>query len=244
MTRRSTRPWSPPVGQAIALAGWLAAATPMAALALEAVPVSHAEAVRRADVIVRGRVTTRDTQWNAPHTLPLTTIGIAVDEVLKGTPSDPLSLTFAGGDIDGKSYIVSDLPVPAVGAAVVVFAYAGRPPSVSPIVGANQWYFELVPNPDVAGENALVDAKGGVVVALRDGSPVAVARDGVATSMHVAGAARTAPASIAPDAIDDADGTSRPAPPRAAVRTQPTALTWTALRDATVAALAAQGVTP
>jgi hypothetical protein len=193
--------------------------------ALEANRVTQSEAIERADVIFRGRASDSSVAWNARRNLPLTTVKFAVLESLKGSADrKEIELSFPGGTIDGSTYTISDLVIPQVGQEYVVFAYDRARPSVSPVVGANQWYFRLEHGAGGADQSRLLDYDGRTLVTSEAG-PVVLRLD--PTGARGADRNGATPTRISPDAAFDSAGRAAelsPAPVEQPERPSP--VTW------------------
>ncbi len=84
---------------------------------------SLAGLTRRADVVVSGRVTTLESEWDETRTRIRTRVSVAVDEFVKGTGREgTLTLYTPGGEIDGVGEVYSEMPAWKSGEQVVVFA--------------------------------------------------------------------------------------------------------------------------
>ncbi|HEX9657006.1 MAG TPA: hypothetical protein VGB89_08870 [Bacteroidota bacterium] len=81
------------------------------------------ELARRADVIVVGKVTAVQSEWNADRSRIYTTVTVAIDQNIKGQ-GNPISVTIStpGGEIGGVGEWYSHTPKFKVDEEVVVFA--------------------------------------------------------------------------------------------------------------------------
>src|SRR4030042_1698793 len=74
-----------------------------------------------ADSIVVGTVVGRTSQWNAEHTHIETQVTISVEERVKGAGNNTVTVTLLGGEVDGITEWVSDMPSFNQGERVMVF---------------------------------------------------------------------------------------------------------------------------
>ena len=125
-----------------------------------------------ADLIFVGTVSAVASRWSDPQRQAIETEVTFGDLTwLRGTPQSPVTLRFAGGEMDGLHEAVAGVPQFAVGERRVVFAHAGH--FASPIVGFNQGLFRVV---DGADGPVVLDADGRAVTgvgraALQRGAP-------------------------------------------------------------------------
>ncbi len=79
--------------------------------------------VRRADVIVVGKVTAVQSEWNSDRSRIYTTVTVAIDQRIKGEEGQSsLSISTPGGEIDGVGEWYSHTPKFKVNEEIVVFA--------------------------------------------------------------------------------------------------------------------------
>ena len=99
---------------------------------------------RKADTIVLGTVTQQESAWDAQHTAIYTTVTLAVDLVLTGTPSEVVTLQVAGGSVGGMGMRTSTDAVFRERERVIVFLDTSPVPSI--VVGMQQGKFEVKDN--------------------------------------------------------------------------------------------------
>ncbi|MFH0767968.1 MAG: matrixin family metalloprotease [Chloroflexota bacterium] len=75
----------------------------------------------QADSIVVGSVVQSSSAWNAEHTRIYTTVTIAVEEAIKGVTGNTVTITVPGGEAEGITEYVSDVPSFEQGERAVVF---------------------------------------------------------------------------------------------------------------------------
>ena len=191
--------------------------------------LSFDEIVQEGQTIVAATVVSSSTRWGESCLMVWTDYELAVEEVWKGPAREALTVSFAGGTVDGSSVLVSDVPRLEVGETYVLALYDPGLLYASPVVGSEQGLFREVK--ENGGGRILLDA-GGVAVALgTDGRLARVART------ERAATART----LGEPVYRDGEGHPLAAPlatPSAAVPARPSAsgdlvpLTRTSLRDA------------
>ena len=96
---------------------------------------------RKADTIVLGTVTQQESAWDAQHTAIYTTVTLAVDLVLIGTPSEVVTLQVAGGSVGGMGMRTSTDAVFRERERVIVFLDTTTIPSS--VVGMQQGKFTI-----------------------------------------------------------------------------------------------------
>lgn len=74
------------------------------------VPVEMKALVGDASDIVRGRVVSLESRWNADHTLIETEVRLEVSERLKGEAGAELTFTVPGGEVEGRRLFVDAVP--------------------------------------------------------------------------------------------------------------------------------------
>lgn len=109
-----------------------------------------------ADLIFVGTVTGVAAEWSDPQRRAIRTRVTFGDLTwLRGGPAASITLTFAGGEMDGLREEIAGVPRFALGERRVLFARDGA--YVSPLVGFNQGQFQVVEGPDGA---VVFDAEG------------------------------------------------------------------------------------
>lgn len=148
------------LGSALLLAAPLAHATSV-------LPPTFAELVTEADTIVRGTVTdvrsvsVETSRGPAIHTL----VTLQVEQALKGTPGETVTLTVLGGKVGRRTLTVDGLPQFRVGERTIVF-YANNGRTICPVIGARHGRFNLQ-----------ADAAGGEIVLRDNGRPLTSVED-------------------------------------------------------------------
>jgi hypothetical protein len=112
-----------------------------------------------ADLIFVGTVTDVTSEWSDPQRRAIRTrVSFGDLTWLRGGSADSITLTFAGGEMDGLREEIAGVPRFAVGERRVLFARDGA--YISPLVGFSQGQFRVVDGPN------------GAVVLDADGKPV------------------------------------------------------------------------
>ena len=209
--------------------------------------LSFNEIVQDGQTIVAATVVSSSTRWGESCLMVWTDYELAVEEVWKGPAREALTVSFAGGAVDGSSVLVSDVPRLEVGETYVLALHDPGLLYSSPVVGSEQGLFREVK--ESGGGRILLDAWGFAVAIGTDGRLARVARAERAAASGTARlrgrAATAATAAIARPLGEPVyrDGEGHPlvapqATPTAAVPARPSAsfdlvpLTRTSLRDA------------
>ena len=120
--------------------------------------------------IVVATVAERQSRWNGPHTLILTEYTLRIEERLRGTAPDRLSITVPGGTLgeiaDDTCISVRLQP----GVRYLLFLDDLSHPTLTPILGAEQGVFREVPR-EVPGTQAAAAGSGSVPLTFK-GKPV------------------------------------------------------------------------
>jgi len=88
----------------------------------EVEPMTLADLVSKAEIIVRGIVSKVEPHWNEDKTMIYTTVTLSVQSYLKGeTTASQISIEVPGGTVDGLTLWVSDTPKFEEGQEVIVF---------------------------------------------------------------------------------------------------------------------------
>jgi len=96
---------------------------------------------RKADTIVLGTVTQKESAWDARHMAIYTTVTLAVEQVLVGTATEFVTLQVAGGSVGRMGMRTSTDAVFWEGERVVVFLDTSAVPST--VVGMQQGKFTV-----------------------------------------------------------------------------------------------------
>src|SRR5262249_15359432 len=149
--------------------------------AAQELALSLEETVRKADAIVVGTVTSRQSRWgDESRRFMVTDYTLSVEKVLypseKGVPiADSVVVTYWGGTIGNETQGISDLRVPVVGERLMMMLRPdwARTVEFSPVVGLNQGLFKLAADAGAGNrtEPVVVDA-GGQRLALTAGGSV------------------------------------------------------------------------
>jgi hypothetical protein len=171
---------------------------PLVVGAAQELALSLEETVRRADAIVLGTVTARQSRWgDDSRRWMVTDYTLAVENVLyPSEQGDPISntvvVTYWGGTIGDETQGISDMRVPVVGERLVMMLRPDWARSIefSPVVGLNQGLFRVAADA-AAGNRAapvMLDA-GGRPLALTTTGGVARSSAALATDTAVSLAA-------------------------------------------------------
>jgi hypothetical protein len=95
----------------------------LSAHATSVTPPSFPELVSEADAIARATVNSVESRWvDAPQGRVIKTfVTFSVDKVLKGSPTNPLTLEFLGGTVGTETVHVAGMPEFRVGQREIVF---------------------------------------------------------------------------------------------------------------------------
>jgi hypothetical protein len=100
--------------------------------------------VQKADTIALGTVIQQESAWDVEHTAIYTTVTLAVEHVLTGTPRKVVTLQVAGGIVGGMGMRASNDAVFREGERVIVFLDTSADPSS--VVGMQQGKFTVQDN--------------------------------------------------------------------------------------------------
>ncbi len=125
---------SPALAGALLLAPLLLATPATGAV----VPLEAESMVRLASDIVVARVLSKAVRWNDRHNLIVTDYKVVVEQRLKGTAGKRLTLTVAGGTLDGETHETSISTHLEVGARYVLFLDDLESPGQTPFTGGWQ----------------------------------------------------------------------------------------------------------
>lgn len=104
------------------------------------VRMSIEQLAAKADAIVLGTVTAKDSHWNADHTAIHTDVTLAVEETVRGPAMTDVTFRVLGGIVGTTRMQVSTDPEFEIAERVVVFLELGTPPR---IVGLSQGTLRL-----------------------------------------------------------------------------------------------------
>lgn len=147
-------------GPKAALVLSLLAGTPPAAALGRRLPLD--QVVEQGKTIVVGTVVCSSTRWGEGRKMIWTDYEVAVEEAWKGSPETSVTLSFAGGTLDGRSIAVSHVPRLAVGTTYVFSLNDLARLYTSPVVGADQGLFREATE-QATGKRILLDADGWAV---------------------------------------------------------------------------------
>ncbi len=96
----------------------------------------------QSELVFEGEVLSSESKWNRKKTFIHTYVNFRVDDVIKGNYSgNTLTLSFAGGEIDGAVLQVSGMKYPDIGEKGVFFIEQLNKPQVNPFIGWGQGHF-------------------------------------------------------------------------------------------------------
>jgi hypothetical protein len=144
---------------AVGVLAFLAAASPAYGLSRK---LSLEQVVQRGSTILVGTVVSSSTRWGEGHKMIWTDYEVSVEEVWKGDPRRSVTLSFAGGTVEGKSVLVSHVPRLEIGGTYVLSLNDLRRLFTSPVVGAEQGLFREVTD-KATGDRILLNAEGWAV---------------------------------------------------------------------------------
>ncbi len=157
---------------AAALLLLLAAAPPAAALGRK---LSLDEIVRQGKTVVVGTVTCASVRWGEGKKMIWTDYDVSVEETWKGSPGRVVTLSFAGGTLDGRTIVVTDVPRLEVGATYVLSLHDLARLYTSPVIASMQGLFREATDRET-GKRILLDADGWAVGVASGGELVRLAR--------------------------------------------------------------------
>lgn len=149
------------------IAAVLAAAHPAAGLSAR---LTSDEIVQRGHSIVVGTVICSSTRWGDGKKMIWTDYELAVEETWKGEPARSVTVSFAGGTVDGQSIFVTHVPVLEVGSTYALSLHEPGHLYPSPVVGSEQGLFHVVKD-EATGERVFLDAEGFAVIFGKDRPP-------------------------------------------------------------------------
>lgn len=130
----------------------------------DTVKLERLEVIQESELIFGGQVISKTHRWNERGNLIVTDYEFSVDQVFKGSyEGQTIQLTFAGGELDGETHWVSDVPTFEVDQVVVLMLESVSKPLFSPVTGAFQGKFTLE-NLGGPGGSIMVDGSGQPVV--------------------------------------------------------------------------------
>ena len=104
-------------------AGLFLAAAAFQPLRAQVVALNTEDLVQQADVIVEGKVTAMNAEWNADRSRIFTRVTVSVNQQIKGSTSERVvTVSVPGGEIDGIGELYSHTARFAKDEQVVVFA--------------------------------------------------------------------------------------------------------------------------
>lgn len=134
----------------------LAAAPPAAALGRK---LSLDQIVQQGKTVLVGTVVSTSTRWGEGKKMIWTDYEVSVEETWKGSPDRFVTLSFAGGTVDGRSIVVTHVPRLMIGATYVFSLNDLVRLFTSPVVGAEQGLFREATD-SATGKRILLDADG------------------------------------------------------------------------------------
>jgi len=110
----------------------------------DVVKMERIEVIQESELIFSGQILTKNCRWNELGNLIVTDYEVRVDQVFKGVQGgETILLTFAGGELDGETHQVSDVPSFEVDQLVVLMVESIDRPLFSPLTGVYQGKFYL-----------------------------------------------------------------------------------------------------
>lgn len=127
------------------------------------IQMDRQEVIQRSNLIFVGSVLEKNARWNEMGNLIVTDYVFAVDDVLFGdVGSNPITLTFAGGQLPEEGQAVSDVPEFKVGDLVLLMIEESDHPLFSPVTGGDQGKF-LAGEIDSSGNRVVLDGNNRVI---------------------------------------------------------------------------------
>lgn len=152
----------------LALSLWLIGVGPAAALRVA--PIKMEQVLANADMIIVGVVITVESHWSGKgesmigtdYTIQLNRVVYDATERLSAKRSgDTITLSFAGGEIDGKRVVLPGIPQYDLGEMVILFIDGDEFGSISPLVNVFAGDYRISRLPETAGR--VVGPSGAVV---------------------------------------------------------------------------------
>ena len=107
-------------------------------------PLTVAEMAKAGERIVVGEVLSKSSRWGDDRKMIWTDYTVAVEETWKGVSSATVTVSVAGGTVDGKSIQVTHTPILRVGSTYVLVLHGNQHLYASPVVGTEQGLFREV----------------------------------------------------------------------------------------------------
>ena len=136
--------------------------------------IEFAEVVQFADAVFVGTVTDVSCRLGDRGKLIVTDVTFDQMDVLNAKASvnqdisESVTITYAGGELDGLSLHVSDMPRFKVGEKYVICCQLDGKGYINPLVGGDQGRFRVIEDP-VSGQEQVVTAGGARVLSVADG---------------------------------------------------------------------------
>lgn len=198
----------------------LAAAPPAAALGRK---LPFDQIVLQGKTVLVGTVVSTSARWGEGKKMIWTDYEVSVEEVWKGSPGRFVTLSFAGGTVDGRSIVVTHVPRLTIGATYVFSLEDLDQLYASPVVGSEQGLFREVTDKGT-GKRIFLDAdewavgfgSGGELLRLAPAEPadvpgtVILRRD--APKLGTSGSKRKAQRGMTGATYSDGSGKPLPAP--------------------------------
>jgi hypothetical protein len=147
------------LASAALLLGLLASPDPAVALSQR---LTLDQIVTQGQLVLVGTVVSSSSRWGEGRKMIWTDYEVSVEEVWKGLPSRFVTLSFAGGTLDGRSIIVTHVPQLEVGGTYIFSLRALDQLYASPVVGSEQGLFREVRD-KASGKRILLSADGWAV---------------------------------------------------------------------------------
>jgi hypothetical protein len=116
--------------------------------AADTLPMTDRQMVHESEHVVVAVVDGIESRWNPQHTLIFTDYALRIEDRLKGTAPQRVTLSVPGGTLDGETHATS-LSTPLVqGARYLLFLADLSRPTLEPVVGAQQGAFREIVRAD------------------------------------------------------------------------------------------------
>lgn len=143
----------------------------LATVQADVVKLERIEVIQESELIFGGMVISKNTRWNDRGNLIVTDYEFSVDQVYQGEyEGQTILLTFAGGQLDGETHEVSDVPSFEVDQEVILMLESISKPLFSPVTGSFQGKF-TVDRMQGGNESRVLDGSDHPVTAA-NGTPV------------------------------------------------------------------------
>jgi hypothetical protein len=134
----------------------------------QVIKLSFGEVVNQSDLIFIGTVENQYSYMNDKNTMIFTDVTfsgiqtVCYSDLSVSNQKDIINLTYAGGEINGKSVMVSDMPSFIIGKRYLLCTHDNGEVYANPIIGACQGQFELLED-EVGGTEYIITSGGKVI---------------------------------------------------------------------------------